>query len=108
MDVLVQDLANSPREAAPRILQEMVSQKVPKPLADLPRDLEPYLLEVQEAVSGILTGLGPRLEAEGLMGTLVHCCFRQMFDRLDVLLQDTNHLLGLLSLMKWILQTRLG
>lgn len=93
-------------EHGSRIIQEM-AQNLPKPPADLPGNLQEYLLTLQDTVRNDLKRLGPHLKGQELMGTLDECCHSQIFNILDELLQKINDSRSLFILMKWVLQSYL-
>ncbi|XP_070834697.1 exocyst complex component 3 [Chaetodon trifascialis] len=87
------------------IMQRSVSQHFPKPPADLDRNLQQHLLNVQETVRHELVKLAPLLDRMGLMGCLINCYHRQTFDHLNDLLQNTCSSKNCLLLMKWVVHT---
>lgn len=103
----VQPETNS-EEQAERLIRRSVSKHFPKPPADLDRNLQQHLLNVQETMQKQLVKLCPLLVKMGLMARLIDCYHRHIFDHLNDLLLKVHSFHNTSLLMKWVLKTYLS
>lgn len=89
------------------ITQKSVENHFPKPPADLQKNLQQHLLNIQETVIKHLLNKMVILNALGLMGPLIGCYHQKTFSHLDSLLQDSPSAHYSNMLLNWVLKTYL-
>ncbi|KAI3368088.1 hypothetical protein L3Q82_026244 [Scortum barcoo] len=85
------------------LIQNYVFKHFPKPPADPNKNLQRHLSDLQVTVHKELVRLRPLLEPMGLMGCLIDCYQRQIYDHLNDLLQNIHSPQSSFVLMKWVL-----
>ncbi|XP_075883576.1 exocyst complex component 3 [Nelusetta ayraudi] len=100
----VQPEANSDQRAE-IIIQRSVEELFPKAPADLQKNLQQHMLNIQETVVEELLRVAPLLNGLGLMGRLIGCYHRKTFGHLDTLLQGSRSTQNSFVLLNWVLHT---
>lgn len=100
----VQPEANSDQRAE-IIIQRSVEELFPKAPADLQKNLQQHMLNIQETVVKELLRVAPLLNRMGLMGHLIGCYHRKTFGHLDTLLQGSRSTQNSFVLLNWVLHT---
>lgn len=100
----VQPQAN-PDQRAEIIIQRSVEELFPKAPADLQKNLQRHMLNIQETVVKELLRVAPLLNGMGLMGHLIGCYHRKTFGHLDTLLQGSRSTQNSFVLLNWVLRT---
>lgn len=100
----VQPEANSDQRAE-IIIQRSVEELFPKAPADLQKNLQLHMLNIQETVVKELLRVAPLLNGMGLMGHLIGCYHRKTFGHLDTLLQGSRSIQNSFVLLNWVLRT---
>ena len=86
-----------------RLIQESVSQHLPKPPSDLDQNLQQHLVNVQKTVCNELMRLSPRLKKMGLIECLIDSYYCQTLDHISDLFKNVQSCKKSFELMKWIL-----
>ncbi|XP_008276498.1 uncharacterized protein LOC103354757 [Stegastes partitus] len=90
------------------IIRRHLSQRFPKPPADLDQNLWVHLRTVKEVVFDQFPMLSPLLESRGMMGCVVDCYHRHTFDHLHGLIQNVSSSNNSFVLMDWFVHTYLS
>ncbi|XP_029981813.1 exocyst complex component 3-like protein 4 [Sphaeramia orbicularis] len=90
------------------LIQTSVHKQLPKPPEDLDKNLQQYLIRVQEIVLRELQRLAPLFDIRGLMGDLIDCYHNQIFKQLNGVLQQIRSSKSCFVLLQWLLQIYLS
>ncbi|XP_044231447.1 exocyst complex component 3 [Thunnus albacares] len=96
------------QQSVVQLIQRSVYQHFPTPPAELDKNLQRHLLEVETAVHTELARLAPLFKSKGLIGYLLDCYHRQISDHLHGLLQHISTSKNSFMLLKWVLHTYLS
>lgn len=88
-------------------IQMYVNKQFPKEPAEVERDLEKHLVNIQETFCNEVQRLACWMQDNGLLGCLIDCYHRYTFEHLSGLLKHINSLKEAFVLMKWVLHTYL-
>ncbi|CAK6980989.1 exocyst complex component 3-like [Scomber scombrus] len=91
-----------------RLIQRSMNQHFPKPPAELERNLQQHLLELETVVQNELARLASRITCKELMGCLLDCYHHQIIDHLHGLLQKISTSNNSFVLLNWVRQTYLS
>eukprot|EP00064_Thunnus_orientalis_P014162 superscaffoldBa00002427_g14203 len=104
----IRNLGQEKQQSVVRLIQRSVCQHFPTPPAELDKNLQRHLLEVETAVHTELARLAPLFKSRGLIGYLLDCYHRQTSDHLHGLLQHISTSKNSFMLLKWVLHTYLS
>ncbi|CAK6980986.1 exocyst complex component 3-like [Scomber scombrus] len=95
------------QQSVVRLVKRSVNQHFPKPPAELEKNLQQHLLEVETVVQTQLERLASRITCKELMGCLLDCYHRQTIDHLHGLLQNISTSKNSFMLLNWVQHTYL-
>lgn len=107
LDVNTSEDSGQQDNIAVSLVQRSVNQHFPEVPADLERNLQLHMFNIQETVIAELLRLAPLLNRMGLLGCLIGSYHRQTFAHLDALLERNCSSRGSFVLIKWVLHTYL-
>lgn len=87
------------------LIQRSVEELFPKAPADLQKNLQQHMLNIQNTVVKQLLRVAPLLNRLGVMGLLIGCYHQKIFGHLDTLLLASRSTQSSCVLLKWALHT---
>lgn len=99
----VQPMLNS--DQLVEIIQRSVEELFPKAPAELQKNLQQHMLNIQNTVVQQLLRVAPLLNRLGGMGHLIGCYHQRIFGHLDTLLLASRSTQSSCVLLKWVLHT---
>ncbi|CAK6980985.1 exocyst complex component 3-like [Scomber scombrus] len=99
--------AQENQQSVVQLIERSAKQHFPKPPAELERNLQQHLLEVETVLQNELVRLSPLFTSEGLMGCLLECYHHQTIDHLHGLLQNISTSKNSFVLLNWVQHTYL-